>query len=92
MIQMDDFVLDWNDSFVFKNKDIETGYFHRTGMATRKDTTFVPTPASAAQEVLMINDFVELAASGNAAQRSAYVEASLMTQRYLDRIWAAASA
>jgi predicted dehydrogenase len=92
MIQMDDFVLDWKDSFVFKNKDIETGYFHRTGMATRKDTTFVPTPASAAQEVLMINEFVELATSGNAAQRSAYVGASLMTQRYLDRIWAAASA
>ena len=34
------------DSFAFKNPDIKAGYTHRTGMATRKDVTFVPTPAT----------------------------------------------
>jgi hypothetical protein len=42
VIGMDDFALDSTDSFAFKNPDIKTGYFHRTGMATRKDVTFVP--------------------------------------------------
>jgi len=32
VIGMDDFVLDSTDSFAFKNPDIKTGYFHRTGM------------------------------------------------------------
>jgi hypothetical protein len=26
IIAMDDFVLDWTDSFAFKNPDIQTGY------------------------------------------------------------------
>ena len=43
------------------------------------------------QEVAMIEDFAELADSGNAAGRAAYAEASLMTQEYLDALWVAAS-
>ena len=60
---MDDFVLDWTDSFAFKNPDIETGYFYRTGMATRKDVTFVPTPSNISGDVAMIQIFAEVAAS-----------------------------
>ena len=45
VIGMDDFVLDWESSFAFKNPEIKAGYSHRTGMATRKDATFVPTPS-----------------------------------------------
>ena len=54
---MDDFLLDSTDSFAFKNPDIRTGYFHRTGMATRKDVTFVPTPSNTSAEVAMIQTF-----------------------------------
>ena len=90
VIGMDDFVLDWADSFAFKNPEIKAGYTHRTGMATRKDATFVPTPAETAQEVAMIEDFAELAASGNANHRADYAESSLKTQEYLDAIWVAA--
>lgn len=89
-IEMDDFVLDWNSSFAFKNADIQTGYSHRSGMATRKDVTFVPTPSSIAGEVAMVEDFVELAANGNAKRRAEYISASLKTQEYVDAIWAAA--
>jgi len=92
VIGMDDFVLDWTNSFAFKNPDIKTGYTHRTAMATRKDITFVSTPASTAQEVVMIDNFADLSASGNATQRANYAAASLKTQEYLDALWAAAGA
>jgi hypothetical protein len=38
----------------------------------------------------MIEDFAALAASGDAARRSASADASLKTQEYLDALWAAA--
>ena len=89
VIGMDDFVLDWADSFAFKNSDIKAGYSHRTGMASRKQMTFVPTPANVAQEVAMIENFAELAASGNADRRADHTASSLKTQEYLDALWAA---
>ena len=91
VIEMDDFVLDWTGSFPFKNSDIECGYFHRTGMATRKEVSFLPTPAKTAQEVAMIEDFAKLAAAEDAASRAAYSAASLKTQEYLDALWRTAS-
>jgi hypothetical protein len=60
-------------------------------MATRKDATFVPTPSNTAQEVAMIENFAELAASGDSARRSGYAESSLKTQEYLDALWVAAA-
>jgi predicted dehydrogenase len=92
VIEMDDFVLDWNDSFAFKNPDIKTGYTHRTGLATPKARTFVSTPANISEEVTMIDTFAEIAASGNAARRAEYAASSLKTQEYLDAIWAATNA
>ena len=88
VIGMDDFVLDWEGSFAFKNPEVKTGYSHRTGMATRKDVTFVATPSQTAQEVAMIDDFASLAASGDADLRASYAEATLKTQEYLDALWA----
>jgi predicted dehydrogenase len=90
VLGMDDFVLDWEGSFAFKNPDIKAGYSHRTGMATRNDATFVPTPSDTPQEVAMVEHFAELAVSGDAAQRARYAEASLKTQEYLDALWVAA--
>jgi hypothetical protein len=65
---MNDFVLDWTDSFTFKNPDIKTGYSHRIGMATRKDVAFIPTPSNTSGEVAMIENFAEIGTSGNAAR------------------------
>jgi predicted dehydrogenase len=90
VIGMDDFVLDWANSFAFKNRRLKAGYVYRTGTATRKDATFVPTPSKTAQEVAMIEDFAELAFSGNTAQQADYANASLKTQEYLDALWVAA--
>jgi predicted dehydrogenase len=90
VIGMDDFVLDWENSFAFKNPEIKAGYFHRTGVATRKDWAFVLTPSNVPQEVAMIENFARLAVSGNRAERFDYAEASLKTQEYLDALWVAA--
>ncbi|WP_406698059.1 Gfo/Idh/MocA family oxidoreductase [Singulisphaera sp. Ch08] len=90
VLEMDDFVLDWESSSAFKDSGDKTGYAYRTGMGTRKDTAFIPTPPSTAQEASMIEDFAELAASGDATQRAAYAQATLKTQGYLDALWAAA--
>src|SRR5262249_22584382 len=79
VIAMDDFVLDWAGSFAFGNPAIPAGYTHRTGMATRQDVTFVPTPSETPQEVAMIEDFARLAASGDAAERAGYADATLRT-------------
>ncbi len=92
VITMDDFVLDWESSFAFKNPEIKAGYTFRTGMATRQDAIFVPTPTDVAQEVAMIEHFAELAASGDATKRARYAEVSLKTQEYLDALWVAAGA
>jgi len=91
VIEMDDFVLDWTNSFAFKNAEIKVGYSHRTGLATRKDITFIPTPTTVAQEVAMMDAFADLAATGDRTRRNAYAAASLQTQEYLDALWAAAS-
>jgi predicted dehydrogenase len=90
VIGMDDFVLDWAKGFASQNPKIKAGYVYRTGMATRKDATFVPTPSNTPQKVAMIEAFAELAVSGDAAQRAAYADSSLMTQEYLDALWLAA--
>ena len=89
VIAMDDFVVDWADTWAFKNPDIKAGYTHRTKMATRKDVTFVPTPSTTPAEVAMIERFAELADSGKADRRLAFATASLKTQEYLDALWAA---
>jgi predicted dehydrogenase len=91
VIGMDDFVLDWTESFAFRSPDIPTGFTFRTAMATRRDVEFISSPAKTAQEVLMIENFVELATAGTAAARARYVEATFETQEYVDAIWKAAN-
>lgn len=90
VISMDDFVLDWTNSWANKNAQIKTGYSYKTGMATRSDATFEFAPSDTPAEVLMIEDFVDLVNSDNGYKRTEYANASLKTQEYVDAIWAAA--
>ena len=89
VIGMDDFVLDWVNSWSFQNPDIKAGYCYRTGMGTRKDGVLVPTPTSTPQEVAMVENFADLTAPENAPKRSAFAAATLQTQEYLDALWKA---
>lgn len=89
MITLDDFVLDWTNSFAFQNADIPTGYTHRTGMADRAAFSFVDIPSDAAQDALMVQHFAEIVAGGDADEFAASAKASATTQAYLDKVWAA---
>lgn len=87
MISMDDFVLDWNNSFVFQEADVKTGFIHRTAMASRKDFDFIATPADKAADVIMIERFVELVKDQDVAALNDFSEKALKTQQLLDAIW-----
>ena len=89
VIEMDDFVLDWENSWAFQKPGSKAGYFHRTGMASREEITFIPTPAPLAAEVAMVENFAALAGT-DSAERAAFAAASLKTQEYLDALWQAA--
>jgi predicted dehydrogenase len=89
VIGIDDFVLDWGNSFAFKNPDITVGYSFRSGTAPSKDAVFVPTRSERPAEVLMIENFCGLIESKDPAEVSRYADASLKTQEYVDAIWAA---
>jgi predicted dehydrogenase len=89
VVEMDDFVLDWENSWAFKNPTDHAGYFHRTGMASRHERTFIATPTTAPAEVAMVENFAALA-SGTGPAPSAFAAASLKTQEYLDALWRAA--
>ena len=92
VIRLDDFVLDWANSWSFRDPENLAGYYHRTAMGTRKDMTFIPTPAETPQEVSMIENFARLATSGTPADQAAPAKATLQTQEYLDALWKAAQA
>lgn len=87
MISMDDFVLDWNNSFVFQESEVKAGFVHRTEMASRKDFAFVETPAEKAADVIMIDRFIELVKHQDIAALNDYADKALKTQQLLDAIW-----
>lgn len=89
VIEMDDFVLDWENSWAFKHPADQAGYFHRTGMASRHEVTFIATTSDISAEVSMVENFAEVAA-GDEAGRLGFATASLKTQEYLDALWQAA--
>ena len=92
VVAQDDFVLDWNSGFAFDNPDIPTGFTHRTGMATRKDISFIATPGSKPQHALMIDTFALLALDPDFGQSSHWMDATIQTQALLDAVWQAAQA
>ena len=87
MISMDDFVLDWHNSFVFQESEVKTGYVHRTGMASRKDFEFIETPAEKAADVIMVERFVALVKEQDVAALNDFADNAFKTQQLLDAIW-----
>ena len=88
-ISMDDFVLDWRNSFAFQNAEIPTGYVHHTAMDSRADFAFVGTPSDRPGDVLMIDNFVTFAKSRDKDRAAEFATASRKTQEYLDAVWSA---
>jgi len=90
VISLDDFVLDWTNSWSFRHPDIKTGYTHRTAAATPKDFAFIKTHATKRQEIQMIDTFAQIVASRDTLIAETHASASRKTQEYLDAMWAAA--
>jgi predicted dehydrogenase len=88
VIQMNDFVMNWTNSFGRQASDVPTGYTVRSGSMTPKDFAFVGTPSETPQQVLMIRNFAALALSGDRQTRADYAAAAAATQHYLDMVWA----
>jgi predicted dehydrogenase len=84
-ITMDDFMMNWTNSFEFQAADVPTGYTHRRGSMTPRDFTFVETPSETPPHVLMIQNFTHLARSGDSRTQAA--AAAKTTQHYLDVLW-----
>ena len=88
VITLDDFVMNWTNSFAFQTAEVPTGYIHRSGSMTPRDFSFVETPSRTPQQVLMVQNFADLAISGDRQTRADHVVATTTTQRYLDAVWA----
>lgn len=83
-LSMDDFVLDWTNSWAFRNPDLRSGYSYRTGAGTLKDVRFIETPSPIPQQVRMIDAFADLVASRDTASRKSFAHATLLTQEIMD--------
>ena len=55
---------------------------------TPKDFTFVETPSETPQQGLMIQNFADLALSGDRQTRAEHATTTTTTQHYLDAVWA----
>jgi len=87
LITMDDFLLDWTNSFMFDNPDIKTGFILREGLATRKDFQFVETSSQTPQHVLMIEQFNAWCTGDDQDLLQQHQQRGLDTQKWLDTIW-----
>ncbi len=90
VLAMDDFVMNWTNSIGSQAADVPTGYTVRTRSMTPQDFIFVETPSKTPQQVLMIEDFADLARSETTETWTAYAAATIATQSFLDAVWAAA--
>jgi predicted dehydrogenase len=88
VIAMNDFVMNWTNSFGRQASDVPTGYTVRSGSMTPWEFTFVETPSETPQQVLMIQNFADLAVLGDRWARADYAAAAAATQHYLDLVWA----
>ncbi|WP_438463293.1 hypothetical protein [Marinomonas sp. PE14-40] len=81
MIAMDDSVLDWNNSFVFQEADVKTGFTYRTQMASRKGFEFIETPTKKAADVIMVERFVALVKEQDVAALGKFADSAFKTQQ-----------
>ncbi|MEZ5670535.1 MAG: hypothetical protein R3F55_24490 [Alphaproteobacteria bacterium] len=82
-------MLDWNNSFAFKDPSAKLGYQKIAGTGGRGTSRFVEIAPQAGQEILMVDDFAALVAKPDANRAAAaHAKATAQTQDYLDTVWA----
>ena len=91
VVQLDDFVLDWQKGFAFDNAAHEVGYRLRQGMAAPHEVPYIKTPSEKSQQTVMIEDFAALIEVPEPGSVEASMQTSERTQALLDAIWKKAS-
>ncbi|MFA0812586.1 Gfo/Idh/MocA family protein [Microbulbifer epialgicus] len=85
LIQLDDFVLDWKDSFVFDNPGYTAGFTLRQGLVSPEEFQHFEVATQKPQTVYMIENFCHMVTAGDIDQRSAAAERATHTQELLDQ-------
>lgn len=89
-VHVDDFVLDFCNSFAFTNPQHTVGFTHRVGMAT-PPFSYVATPSVKPQAQLMIEAFARLTNEPDGEMAAAHSDLSQRTQALLDAVCQAAA-
>lgn len=90
-VQMSDFVLDWTHGVGFPNPGHTVGFSHRKGAVGPGEFVYRECPSELAQNVLMIEKFVELARQPQSEDSIAACTRAMETQRLCDAVWGAIS-
>jgi predicted dehydrogenase len=88
IITLDDFVLDWVNSFAFQNSNLQAGFYLKTGMANREDVKFIEVKSDKGAHVKMVENFANAVLNGASKFASYYIDASEKTQLLLDSVFA----
>ncbi|WP_020415166.1 Gfo/Idh/MocA family protein [Microbulbifer variabilis] len=84
LIQLNDFVLDWKDSFVFGNPNYSADFTLRQGMATPREFEHFAVDTQKSQVVYMIEHFCHMATTEDIELRNAAAARAIHTQELLD--------
>lgn len=87
MISLDDFVLDWADSFALNIPGYPVGFVQRTGIANPTEFQDITTPADHPQIVCMIDNFIALTTDPDGQPALDSIHISEQTQGLLDAVW-----
>ena len=87
IITLDDFVLDWVNSSVFKNPNLKAGFYLKNGLDTRADFKFIEVKSEQSSQVKMVENFADVVFNGVANSATNYCQISEKTQALLDEIY-----
>lgn len=88
IISLDDFVLDWGNSFAFQNADIRASYQLRRGTLPRPFVEKIDVHTAVSAHVLMVDDFATTIQSGHESElRRVKIRKLEQTQALLDALW-----
>ncbi|NET40485.1 Gfo/Idh/MocA family protein [Okeania sp. SIO2B3] len=87
IITLDDFVLDWVNSFAFENPNLKAGFYLKNGMDTRGDVKFIEVKSEQSSQVKMIENFADVVFNGVTNSTINYCQVSEKTQTLLDAIY-----
>eukprot|EP00181_Compsopogon_caeruleus_P003963 CAMPEP_0184681644 /NCGR_PEP_ID=MMETSP0312-20130426/4627_1 /TAXON_ID=31354 /ORGANISM="Compsopogon coeruleus, Strain SAG 36.94" /LENGTH=340 /DNA_ID=CAMNT_0027132621 /DNA_START=55 /DNA_END=1074 /DNA_ORIENTATION=+ len=88
MLNLNDFLLDWKNSFAFNHPDHVVGFTWRTGMAYPKEFEYIAANDSdVPQTVHLVRNFAALVSNPSSTKVQDAMDKALRTQSLLDHYW-----